>query len=163
MNLRTLKKLSKRATPLLALMGDRREQFPSERGDNHLSRLIGDRKHWDRSACHPSYTPHNNYLTPRGMPIKRVTRAGRTIVIRPPSEPRKGTMMVGGMDGGEQPEWSEETAWEALTEQVYWSFIDFHPETGDIIAARDFPTPRAIFQGAAEIITQRKAKAATRS
>lgn len=163
MNLRTLKKLSKRAAPLLVLMGDTRQQFPADRGANHLSRLITARKHWDRSSCLPDYTPHNSFLTPRGRPIKHVTRAGRTMVIRPPTEPRKGTMMVGATSGYYEPEWDEETAWEALSEQVHWTFVDFHPETGDILSKRDFPTPRAIFKGAAEIVAQRKAKAATRS
>ena len=44
MNLRTLKKLSKRAAPLLPLLGDDRKQFPAERWDNYTGLLIMDRK-----------------------------------------------------------------------------------------------------------------------
>jgi len=157
-NLRTLKKLSKRAAPLLTLLGDRREQFPCPNGDGHLSWLITERKHWDRSSCHPSYTPSNSYSTPRGMPLKLTTRAGHPLIIRPPMEPRKGTIMVGGVDGGPQPEWSEETAWEALREQVWWAFVDFHPTTGEIVSTRDFPTPSAVLRGAAEIIAAKAAR-----
>lgn len=151
MNLRTLKKLSKRAAPLLILLGDRREQFPCPRGDGHVGGLITARKHWDRSGCHPSFEPWNNYLTPKGMPLKHVTRAGRSIVIRPPDTPRKGTVMVGGMDGGEQPEWSEETAWEALTEQVWWHFTEWDAALQDLVPTRTFRAPRDYLRAAVEI------------
>lgn len=156
MNLRTLKKLSKRAAALLPLLGDTRDQFPAERGDNYASVLISARKHWERSPCHPTHNPWNDYSTPRGMPIRRVTRAGRHIVIKPPSHPRKGTIMVGGMDGGEQPEWSEETAWEALRMLVWAEFTDWSKD--DPVPLREFKTPGDIFRAAAELIAERESE-----
>lgn len=54
MNLRTLKKLFKRAAPWLPLLGDNREQFCAEAHNNYHGCFIGDRKHRERSRCHPS-------------------------------------------------------------------------------------------------------------
>jgi hypothetical protein len=153
MNLRTLKKLSKRAAPLLPKLGDRREQFATAKGEGSLSHLITARKHWDRSICGPGYEPWNNYSTSRGMPMKQVTRAGRTIVIRPPSEPRKGTVMVGCVSGYYEPEWSEETAWEALTEAVYWHFAEFD-DAGELVTARSLRSPSDVLRAAGEILSE---------
>lgn len=156
MNLRTLKKLSKRAAPLLERLGDRREQFAAEREESYMGLLVGARKHWERSRCHPSYEGRNGYLTPRGAEIVFTTRAGRTMVMSPPCHPRKGTIMVGGMDGGESPEWSEETAWDSLTEMVIWSFTTFDPDTDDLVATRTFRTPSEYLRGAEELCGKRE-------
>lgn len=155
MNLRTLKKLSKRAAALLPLLGDRREQFACGKGDGSLGTLITAHKHWRRGRCSPNYDPVNNYLDRRGQGIKITTRAGHTLCLTPPWEPRKGTIMVGGMSGGEQPEWDEETAWEALREHVFWNFTTWDGE--DLKPTRHFRTPAEVFAGAAEIISKRSA------
>lgn len=151
MNLRTLKKLSKRAAPLLPLLGDRREQYPAELGGSSVGTLIGARKHWDRFRCHPGHEPRNDYSTARGAPLKRQTRAGGYIVLRPPNEARKGTIMVGGPDGGETPEWSEETAWEALTELVWWHFAEWDAGRKDLVPTRTFRSPRDYLRAADQI------------
>lgn len=152
MNLRTLKKLSKRAAPLLALLGDRREQFPAGRDDNYVSVLITARKHWARSRCHASYVPRNDYSSTRGAPLKWQTRAGRWRVLRPPCQPRKGTVMVGGMVGGEEPEWSEETAYEALVNIVRWSFVEVDGASLEVTQSRRFSCTGDFFAGAADLI-----------
>lgn len=153
MNLRTLKKLSKRAAPLLPLLGDHRQQFPSERGDNYGIPFIGDRKHWDRSHCHPTYEGWNGWSTPRGASILYVTRAGRHMVMRPPSHPRRGTVMVGATSGYYEPEWDEETAWIALVQLVHIEFTDW---------SEDGATPLRVFNSPSEVLraAEEMAKAA---
>lgn len=158
MNLRTLKKLSKCAAPLLVVLGDRREQFPAKKGDNHLGHLITARKHWDRwNFVQPTCKAHNGFLDRRGMSIVHTTRKGRTVLIKPPSEPRKGTIMVGGTDGGEQPEWSEETAWSALHSLVACHFTDWEAyvnSDGPWVCSRDLSSSRKVLAAAREIVAE---------
>lgn len=158
MNLRTLKKLSKRAAPLLPLLGDTRRQFRAEPYDNYGVPLIRDRKHWDRSTCHATYQGRNDYQIKAGAQIVFTTRAGRRVVMRPPMHPRKGTMMVGGMSGYYEPEWDEDTAYRALLELVREHFTDYRydPATDDVerVPLRATPSPRDVFQAAQEIIAQ---------
>lgn len=156
MNLRTLKKLSKRAAPLLPLLGDSRGQFPAGRDDSYITTLIADRKHWERSPCSPGYEPRNDYSTPRGAAVKHLTRAGRTIVIRPPGQPRKGTIMVGAMSGYYEPEWSEAAAWEALRDLVYDEFTEWGEDYARPL--REFRGPRDILQAAGEMIARAEAE-----
>lgn len=97
MNLRTLKKLSKRALPIL-LDHYRRglpKVFLAVRGDNYHGLIIRCRHYrsGSRDDCRICTTGH----------------------------PLKGTPMLGEMSGGEEPEWSEKTAWEWLREFVTWS------------------------------------------
>lgn len=170
MNLRTLKKLSKRAAPLLPLLGDDREQFPSGKWENYHHAFIGDRKHWERGRCHPTYEGRNSWTTPRGAEIVFTTRAGRRIVIQPPVHPRKGTIMVGAMSGYYEPEWDEQCAWSALERIVVdrftdWDLVEVWEErefagdddqesdwqVGDALT-RDLSSPALILAAAREII-----------
>lgn len=164
MNLRTLKKLSKRAAPLLPLLGEYRQQFRAARYENYHHTFIGDRKHWERSRCHPSYEARNGWIGcgNRGAEIVYQTRAGRTVVIRPPTHPRKGTIMVGGMSGYYEPEWDEEDAWSALECIVFQHFNTFDPEKGNYYGTRSFPTVTSIFAAAREIIAERLMQRARR-
>jgi hypothetical protein len=151
-NLRTLKKLSKRAAPLLVKLGDMREQFPSERGDNYHGYLITARKHWERRRVRPDYRPRNEYRTKRGAEILYWSRAGHPILLRTPTHPLKGTIMAGGNDCGEQPEWYECSAWGALEDLVRGHFTDW---SGDgPIKTRTFKNPSEILQGARDIIKE---------
>lgn len=150
MNLRTLKKLSKRAAPLLPLLGDDREQIPAKPYDNYHHGFIGDRKHWERSRCHPTYQGRNGWLHRRGAEIVFMSHKGKTMVMRPPSHPRKGTIMVGCMSGYYEPEWDEQDAWSALEDLVGWHFCESDGE--DLIPTRAFPTIASIFQTAHEMI-----------
>ncbi|HHV66398.1 MAG TPA: hypothetical protein GXX48_01925 [Ochrobactrum intermedium] len=161
MNLRTLKKLSKRAAPLLPLLGENRQQFRSAHartGENYHHTFIGDRKHWERSRCHPSYEARNGWAGcgNRGAEIVYQTRAGHTVVVRPPVHPRKGTVMVGGMSGYYEPEWDEEDAWSALECIVCHHFSEWDEELETFYLTRPLPTVTSIFQAADEIIAELK-------
>lgn len=160
MNLRILKKLSKRAAILLTLMGDDREQFRAERLYNYGMPLIPERKHWDRTRCHATYEGRNDWSTSRGAQIVFTTRAGRRMVMGPPSHPRAGTMMVGATTGYYEPEWSEETAWCALEDQVRDHFCDWDEDGPKPL--RQFNGPGDIFRAAQEIIAERELAAASR-
>lgn len=159
MNLRTLKKLSKRAAVLLPLLGDNREQFPSERGDNYHGHLITARKHWDRRRCHPKYEPRNDYRTKRGAEILHWTKAGRPVLIKPPTHPRKGTVMVGAVSGYYEPEWDEESAWRALDGLVRGHFTDWDKLEQDNVPfgsalTRDLSTPPKVLAAARDMIAE---------
>ena len=164
MNLRILKKLSKRAALLLPLLGDTREQFAAahERtGDNFHECLITSRKHWKRSRVHARYVGRNDYRNPRAAQIVFTTRAGRRVLMQPPSHPRKGTAMVGSMDGGYEPEWSEECAWSALLSLVWASYVDWAAaavSNDKPVCTRDLSTPSKIFRAARDLIRDRSAR-----
>ncbi|WP_398480893.1 hypothetical protein [Tardiphaga sp.] len=155
MNLRTLKKLSKRAAPMLPLLGDERKQFPAEKWDNYSSSFIAAHKHWERSTCHPTYEGRNGWTTPRGKEILWTTKDGRSMYMRPPSHPRKGTVMVGAVTGYYEPEWDEETAWCALETCVRHHFCDWD-EDGPT-PTRTFSRPGDLLDAAQEIIAERAA------
>lgn len=148
MNLRILKKLSARAAPLLPLLGDHREQFKAEHDDNYHGLLIRDRKHFDRCrSVHDEVYGELAFKTP--------ARDGRGWINHsPPSHPRKGTVMVGGMGCGDEPEWNEETAWEALSQLVFWNFVDVNGETLDVTPTRELKTPSQVFAAAADLIAE---------
>jgi len=147
-NLRTLKKLSKRAAPLLPLLGDKREQFRAEKGDNYHGSIIRDRKHFDRMRV-PFAAP-----AARDGDIKRPARDGHGGWIRmaPPSHPLKGTIMVGAVSGYYEPEWDEETAWDSLRGIVHWHFVSIDEDGNKITPTRIIRTPRDVFCGALDII-----------
>lgn len=143
MNLRILKKLSRRAAPLLPRLGDNREQFRAVRGDNYLKTVILDRKHFERGrSANP--TLFGEHMTK--WPAKD---GDGWIYMKPPSHPRKGTIMVGAVSGYYEPEWYEETAWDALREIVYAHFTDWE---NDARLMRCLDTPALIFAAAKEII-----------
>lgn len=148
MNLRILKKLSKRAAPLLAQLGDRREQFAARKDENYHGILILARKHWERGrSVHPDVG--------RDLEIKTPAADGKGwVYLHPPYHPRKGTIMVGAVSGYYEPEWDEECAWTALENIVYWHFTDYDPETEDLVPTRFFRTPRDLLAAAREIIAE---------
>jgi hypothetical protein len=149
MNLRILKKLSKRAAPLLVALGHGQEQFPAAKDENYHGMLIRDRKHWERISCHPKYEA----IAGRDEILFK-TQKGKLIVMRPPDHPLKGTIMVGGMSGYYEPEWDEECAWKALSDTVFWTFTDYDEEADDLKPTRELRTPAAILQAAREMIAE---------
>lgn len=152
MNLRTLKKLSKRAAPLLSQLGDDRQQFPAKKRDSYHEAFIGDRKHWERNRCHPTYQGRNGWGSPRGAEIVFTTCKGKRIVMRPPSHPRKGTMMIGAMSGYYEPEWDELDAWSAL-DSIVRDHFEVWSDVGEFLGlSRALKTPRQILAAAREII-----------
>ena len=153
MNLRTLKKLSKRAAPLLPLLGDDRKQFPAERWDNYTGLLIMDRKHWERGR-----SVHDGLYDERE--IKTPARDGNGwICMHPPHHPRKGTTMVGALSGYYEPEWDEETAWEALEKTVMVHFTDWHPDHDVPPLTRRLDTPSDVLRAAKDMIAENRPEA----
>lgn len=143
MNLRILKKLSKRAAPLLPLLGDAREQFRAEREDSYTGLLIRERKHFERGRSRDA-------AAFREGEVRYLAKDGNGFVcIYPPSHPREGTIMVGATSGYYEPEWVEETAWEALSSLVHHHFATWD-ERGP--TWRKFRNPREIFDAAREIL-----------
>ncbi|WPM83121.1 DNA cytosine methyltransferase (plasmid) [Brucella pseudintermedia] len=94
-----------------------------------------------------------------GFEIVYLTRAGHTVVVRPPVHPRKGTAMVGGMSGYYEPEWDEEDAWSALECIVCHHFSEWDEESEAFYLTRPLPTVTSIFQAADEIIAERMGEA----
>jgi hypothetical protein len=159
MNLRILKKLSKRAAPLIALLGDSRKQFPAEKWECYVSIGACDSKHWERS--------HAKCPMDRRGEIKyRPSKGDDWIVMRRPLHPLKGTIMVGAMSGYYEPEWDEESAWESLCNIVWGHFTsweDVTDSTGDCewptpTCTRDLSTPKLVFAAAREILADRAAQ-----
>lgn len=101
MTLRTLKKRSKQARPILekhfpeSLIG---EQFMAERGASYHGLVI--------RCTHGSGDP----CLVEGRPRCECTY-----------HPLKGTPMIGGMSGYYEPEWSEQTLYEVLSGVLHWS------------------------------------------
>ncbi|APQ14721.1 hypothetical protein BJP27_24435 (plasmid) [Pseudomonas oryzihabitans] len=118
MNLRILKKLSKRAAPHLAALGDARKQFRAEPGDNYTHTIGFERKHWDRSTI-PDFTGWKDDIEYR-------TRKGDAVVHLSEKyiHPWAGTVMVGAMEGYYEPEWHECTAWDSLKDLVRDHYMD---------------------------------------
>lgn len=146
MNLRTLKKLSKRAAPLLPLLGEHRKQFPAVRGDNYIGIVIRARKHWERGR-----SVHADLM--REEQVKKPAADGNGwIYMHPPDQPRKGTIMVGALCGYYEPEWVEHSAWEALLDYVYHHFCNWDGENP--VPTRRFRRPADILAAAREMIRE---------
>ena len=98
--LRTLKKLSKQALPVL------QKHYPDALGDV-FEAVRGENYH--------------------GLVIRCSHGAGDPCLVegRPRCDctyhPLAGTPMTGGMDGGYEPEWSEKTVYEVLSDVTWWS------------------------------------------
>jgi len=158
MNLRILKKLSKRAAPYLLLLGDTREQFRAERGASYHGLIIRDRTCWERSPCHPS---HELGVQQRGGEARVCVqaRAGHRYMISPPSHPLKGTIMLGAVSGYYEPEWDEETAFGALSTQVRTHFTDWEAHAANSDGpwlTRDLSTIGELFAAADEMVAERR-------
>lgn len=147
MNLRILKKLSKRAAPLLVALGDTRQQFKAEKWDNYIGTAIWARKHWERSRTVWKDIPERK----RDEEICYRSRAGHVIVMRIPSHPLKGTPMIGATSGYYEPEWDEETAWCALRGLVCAHFTQWDAEGGPK-PTRRLVTPSDVFEAARDMI-----------
>jgi hypothetical protein len=157
MNLRILKKLSKRAAPLLPLLGDTREQFLAERGENYHGMRITARKDFERTcSVHTDCSREGEFV------IAPKCRAGSRlpyVKVYPPYHPREGTIMVGGMSGYYEPEWDEESAYGALCEILVWTFFDYNPQTDEMWPTRRLRTPTDVFAAAHDLIAEQKKEA----
>ena len=160
MNLRILKKLSKRAAPLLAALGDGREQFPAERWEDYTSSVGHDRKHWERRrARFPLDRRGDIHLKPR-------MGEGCIVLTQCHMNPWKGTVMLGWTVGYYEPEWEEDDAWTLLQQAVREHFTDYQeapPVTIDdmdfpdyeIVILRRFSNPSQILKAANELVELR--------
>lgn len=149
MNLRTLKKLSKRAMPLLIDLGETREFFAAKKGENYHGAMIRARKHWVRMRCHPSCAESRS-----PEQIVYTSRQGHRILMWQPCHPLKGTQMVGGTVGYYEPEWEEQAAYLALSEWVYAHFTDWCSEPP--MATRNIKSPRDVFAAARDMVREAK-------
>lgn len=165
MNLRILKKLSKRAAPLLGALGDGRKQYPAERWEGYTSSVGHDRKHWDRNrARYPMDLAGRIYRKPR-------TGDGMIVLSEQHLNPWPGTVMMGWTVGYYEPEWEEDDAWTLLEQGVREHWTDYRelpPETVDgmefsdfeIVCLRRFRNPSQILKAAHQLIELRKKEAA---
>lgn len=164
MNLRILKKLSKRAAPILMAMAEIRtgfsdvaglQHYPADPGEGFSDISSGgfDHKHWDRSV-----SAHRDMWRDRDILLEPSCRTGTRypyIKVTEPTTCWRGTAMVGWMSGYEEPEWEQRTAWEYLENLVRNSTMDIvqDPE-GDGEDIPDFdwiqtvrhPNPAAILR-----------------
>lgn len=152
MNLRILKKLSKRAHALM-LEGHGQKWYgsfyPAMKWDSHTDVVGHDRKHWERgNACNKIDWRGRIYWTPRNG-------KGHSY-MNEPDAPLKGTMMLGQSVGYYEPEWEEATCWERFESFVRSHFEDYieipgtEDESGcpefDWVRSRQFKSPAQIFR-----------------
>lgn len=160
MNLRTLKKLSRRAAAYLPRINDHRQQFPAEKDDNYTGLIIRDWNKLDRSAAAHQDMISQEMVAKIISPKSRSNDRLRYVVCRWPSAPLKRTIMVGAASGYEEPEWDETTAWEALSKWVWDQYFDYNPKTDEAFFSRRFDPrrPGEIFQAADELLAQMEAE-----
>ena len=147
MNLRILKKLSKRALPLAEKAGILRgqDQFAAEKGECLVTLRKPERKSMNRMrALHPSG------LTDRYIP----GRSGEFfIAFHNTTAALKGTPMVGAMEGYYEPEWEEDAVWDRLCNWVYCSITDWRADPPELECRRP-RNPAQILAKARELIQE---------
>ncbi len=156
MNLRILKKLSKRAAPLLEAMGDSREQFKAERWSDYTTSGGHDRKHWDRGNARNPINFHGYVYWPARSGLGHP-------YMRPPKHPLKGTAMLGWSVGYYEVEYEHDDAWTLLQQAVREHFTDYRelpPVTHEdmefqdfeMVEVRRFRNPSQILRAVPELI-----------
>lgn len=140
MNLRILKKLSKRAAPLLRQLGDTRQQFTTggEAGECSWNYCGFERKSYERVLGH-----RRDWLAHLD-----------------------GIHATGATTGYYEPEWDDEPCWIALRNHVVESFGDwrevpgYEDESGcprlEWVRLRRLPNPSAILRAVPELIEARR-------
>lgn len=154
MNLRILKKLSKRAVPYLEAL--EYEIFLAVNGGNDVAHIVRDMTRLSRShAVHGNVInrcKHVAILTPK-------CREGTKypfLHLRYPSSPLKGTPMIGRMCGGEQPEWEEMPAYFELLEIVKGRHFEYDPDSGATWCSRPLRTPAQVFSAADDMMAEKR-------
>src|SRR5690606_19452243 len=135
MNKRILKKLCKRAAPLLLLLRDRREQF----------------------RCSDDYWPESWQM--RRMDRKSYERWGGKVNEHRYYIPLRNTIAVGCMSGYEEPEWDDCPAWEALKDHVFaclWVYDAYDPFSCGGKPSRRLDNPRQILAAARDLAKEKK-------
>lgn len=169
MNLRILKKLSKRASPLLValggyLRGNEITHFTAGAwGDEgHTSSIGHDRKHWDRSPAVHDEPLHGSIVRRPRDPTRSDSRYP-FIHIRNPWTAWPGTPMVGWTSGYECPEWEERTAWEHLTHLVWDDVAEYVPDPEDDEGLGMVVVARQYLRNPAEILRHAASMAAAKA
>lgn len=161
MNLRILKKLSKRAAPHMVALGFTSKQFSAERWEDYTGTTGHDRKHWDRHRVRNAMEPR------RGDVIKEPRQGGGCIILSEQYiHPWPGTVMLGWNVGYETPEWEEDDAWHLLKCEVrgHWEECREVPGTEDEsgcpefewVFHRRFRNPADILRALPEVIEARR-------
>ncbi|MDO3665317.1 hypothetical protein [Acinetobacter higginsii] len=115
MNLRILKKLSKRVAPLVAeLIKDPEALFKAEKNYNYTNTGRHDRKHLERN-----HSKHGDLLSHRDIKTKVRNGEGFVLLSQRYIHPWKNTEMVGWTSGYYEPEWEEETTWDYFSVHVF--------------------------------------------
>lgn len=116
MNLRILKKLSKRAAPIVAelVKNQHYDLFKAVCGENFTNTYRHDRKHWERS-----YSRHGESCFQRDIKLKPRNGEGYILLSQQYLHPWANTEMIGWTYGYETPEWEEETTWDSFTTYVF--------------------------------------------
>lgn len=152
MNLRILKKLSKRALKYLEQFQNGQELFFAQKGESYHGIIIKDHSRLERiPSCHNDVISHDTYVGT----IEPKCRKGNKwpyVKLYAPSHPIKNTPMLGGMSGYYEPEWDEWTVWEAFTHWVYDHFLEYDLKTNNLVITREFRHPKEFFQAADDIV-----------
>lgn len=118
MNLRILKKLSKRAAPLLKAIGDECPQFSAKRGEDYTSSSGHDRKHWERGNA-------RNPIDFHGYRYWQARSGLGNPYMKQPDHPLKGTVMLSWSTGYYEVEWEHDDAWTLLQRAVSEHWMDY--------------------------------------
>lgn len=158
MNRRIMKKLSKRAVPVLRKLGDTRDVIErSMPDDGYIEQLI-ERKHWERMTVQHDHPPAcaNDIKTP-------TKKNGRWVIL---SQSYVGvlpcTPLMSWMSGYEEPEWETSTAYDALCDYVHFHLMDYSQVDDDgvpiMIQRHDLSTPRKVFNAAEKLVAEKGAQ-----
>lgn len=116
MNLRILKKLSKKAAPLVKVLCPDLDHYVTDRGEGDCDVYGMDRKHWERHG-----SSHGDRLNDSEIITQPKCRRGTRypyLRIRQPGTPMRGTIEVGRESGYYEREWMGYTAWNCLVEDM---------------------------------------------
>ncbi len=161
MNLRILKKLSKRAEVLLPRINrNLPEMYKAENSEECYTSSSGhERKHHERNrALYPTWgLSGTRYYMPRhGL---------SHVELRQPDCVLKGNVMLGWMDGYEEREWEEDDAWSVLRDSVFNHYTDIIHNTSiddfggyEFRRTRKLNNPAQILKAALDIATAKEVK-----
>lgn len=143
MNARILKKLCKRAAPLLHLLGDTREQFRTNWREHGGG--------WGYARFDVKHIERWPRLMPDGSHRTLPNKSG---YIRP----FHGTVGIGATVGYEEPEWTDEPAYDALVHFVHGHFTqweDWDQESDSYpTCSRKLHHPALVFAAAHDAIRE---------
>ncbi len=123
MNLRILKKLSKKAAPLVKVLCPDLDHFVTGLDEGDCDVYGMDRKHWVRHG-----SSHGDRLISSEIITQPKCRRGTRypyLRLWQPGTPMRGTIEVGKMSGYYEPEWEGYTAWKCLADEMTIAVTDW--------------------------------------